>query len=150
MKLRPCWCHRVHSSTRRWRWRQQQQLSVCSGRSASHLPTNSLCSALYVSWQSDAACICCREPGRAAIDWYLLSTGPTAANHWRGVQRPNNGTDRRTDARQFHRPCCAYYAISVKKSNKKFISSKAFPQNSFLVYVHTHTRLTALFPGLPR
>jgi len=52
--------------------------------------------------------------GRAAIDRYLLDAGPTAANP---RQRRANGTDRRTDARQLHRPCSAYYAGSANNKN---------------------------------
>ena len=47
-----------------------------------------------VSWQQRCtARICCCEPGRAAIDRYLLPAGPTAANP---PQRLNDGTHRRT------------------------------------------------------
>jgi len=33
---------------------------------------------------------------------------------------PTDGTDRQTDARQFHRPCSTYYASSVNKMHTKY------------------------------
>jgi len=52
----------------------------------------------------------------ATINRYLPAAGPTAANlpHQHVVGKwLDRWTDRRTDARQFHRPCSAYYASSV-------------------------------------
>ena len=49
---------------------------------------------------------------RAAIDRYLLAGGPKAANlqQRRAATGWDRRTDRRTDARQLHRPCSAHYA----------------------------------------
>ena len=48
--------------------------------------------------------------GRAAVDRYLLAAGPTAANPPRRRAAAGDGADGRTDARQFRKPCSAYYA----------------------------------------
>jgi len=72
----------------------------------------SLCSASYISWQTDIARVCCWAPAvqqSIVISWL---PGPKQQTHRNGVWQPN---DRRTDARQFHRPCSAYYASSVNK-----------------------------------
>jgi len=67
--------------------------------------------------------------GRAAID-ISWPPGPQQQTNRSGVRRPNDGkdgqtlnrqTDRRTDARQFHKPCSAYHASSVNKCRKKLI-----------------------------
>jgi len=64
--------------------------------------------------------------GLAAIDRHLLPAEPIAANPPQqrakaGRDRQTGQTDRRTDARQLHRPCCVYYARSA--SNKRILCS---------------------------
>jgi len=56
----------------------------------------------------------------AAIDQYLLPTGPTAARlqHWVCCYGPvcihrDKRTDRQTDTIPLHRPCSTYYAGST-------------------------------------
>ena len=58
----------------------------------------------------------------AAIDRFLLPTGPTAANLQQRVcccgpmLGQTSPADRRTDTVPFHRPCSTYYAYSANKS----------------------------------
>ena len=61
---------------------------------------------------------CCMAPRRAptAVDRYLLPAGHSAANlptAVAAVDRRDRQTDGQTDARPLHRPCSAYYAVSV-------------------------------------
>ena len=59
----------------------------------------------------------------AAFARYLPPVGPTAATF---ASVTHDGTDRRTDgrtdARQMHRPRCAYYAISVDDVIRRFLN----------------------------
>ena len=66
----------------------------------------------YVRWQRGTARIRLPHADRAAIDQYILPTGPTAANPQQQCAAVgwDGGTDRQTDARQLRRPCSAYYA----------------------------------------
>ena len=62
--------------------------------------------------------------GRAAIDPYRLVVGSTAAN----PQHATAGWDRRaagrTDARQLHRRCSAYYVSSANNSSYTLCQAK--------------------------
>jgi len=61
--------------------------------------------------------------GRAAIDRYLLPTGPQQQT--RRIGAPNDGTDRQTDARQFRRRCWAYYASSINGAAAQLLQPSA-------------------------
>ena len=82
----------------------------------------SLCSAFYVSWQCYTACICCWVPAMQQSTDISRPAGPQQQTRHSGKQRLNDGMDRQrdrhTDAPQFHRPRCAYYANSVNKAHK--------------------------------
>jgi len=52
--------------------------------------------------------------------------GPQQQTCHRNVQRPNNGTDGQKGTQQFHKPCSAYYASSVKNWWTK-VSHKSLP-----------------------
>ena len=69
-----------------------------------------------------AAAPCCCGACRAAIDRYLLPTGPTAANppYAAAAVKLNRETDEQTDIGTdtvpLHRPCFIYYASSANNS----------------------------------
>jgi len=61
------------------------------------------------------------ERQSSAVDRYLLTDGPTAANppqrRAAGEARWDGQTDRRTDARQFYRPCSAHTHEQYKQTD---------------------------------
>jgi len=84
------------------------------------LPTSAVNVALPLVLRFAAACRaaapCCCGAGRAAIDRYLLPTGPKQQTRHTLLQRANGAdrqTDRQTDTVPLHRPCYAYYASST-------------------------------------
>ena len=98
--------------TKDWLWRNTDNKQVCFGFTS------------CVRWQRGTARICCCAPPRRGCCWPLapwprsnrsISPGYLARSSNR--QRPD-GTDRRTDARQMHWPCSAYYAGSANRERK--------------------------------
>ena len=78
--------------------------------------TATFATSLLVSWQHDTARSCYCLPAVQQSTDISCPPGPQQQTHSSGVRRPNDGTDRWTDARQFHRLCSAYYASSVNNS----------------------------------
>jgi len=82
---------------------------------------------LAVTAERRAAAPCCGaaatgRPAAAVVGRYRLYSRRSAANPpHAAAARSNDRTDRRTDARPFHRPCSAYYASSVNKPTLHFI-----------------------------
>ena len=101
------------------------------------LPITSLCPASYVNWRRDTVRVRCRAPAvQRSIDIFC-PPGPQQQTRCSGERWPNDVTDRRTDARQFHRRCSAYYASSVDKRRRKYRSGVRFTK-----YLTTILRLS--------
>jgi len=83
----------------------------------------SLCSASTFGCQQDTARICCSAV--AAVCRRVLSPAGGALSSKLActlLLLSIDGTDRRTDARPFHKSCSAYYAGSVKNEDSLYRS----------------------------
>ena len=100
-QLNHCWCVEQTMNSRR----------TCGTSTPYRLYNEQVCAQLPTS-ADNVVLLAFAADRRAAIDRYLLAGGPKAANlqQRRAATGWDRRTDRRTDARQLHRPCSAHYA----------------------------------------